>query len=214
MVDAKNEEGTTSDEGRSEFLRVFHGEATEKEKKRAFETLYRANAQIVFQRVLMPVLHDETLAEEALSITFRKVSDKLCTFEERGVSLSAWIARIAKNTAIDLLRRENRIIGRHASFASAVTTMVADLETPETRILSVDEKRAQRAQIEKTLAGLHERYAETIRMRFLEEKSRAACAEALGVKLATFDVILLRSLRAFRKQWGASTQASTSEQHG
>jgi len=50
---------------------------------------------------------------------------------------------------------------------------------------------------------LNERYRFAIELRFVEELSREECAARLGVKLGTFDVLLLRALRAFRKEWTA-----------
>lgn len=201
-----------------EVLAAFRAGAAVKDRKRAFEKLYRQNARAIYQRVLMPVLAEPALAEEALSITFRKVATKLDTFESRGTSLSAWITRIAKNTAIDLLRSERRVRDRRASF-EAVTTLVLTAETPESKALQSDEARLQKQQIQHTLSTLHERYAQAIRLRFLEEKSRNECAEILGVKVATFDVILLRALRAFKKNWPekrctkASNEAQPESEH-
>ena len=55
---------------------------------------------------------------------------------------------------------------------------------------------------EDVLAGIHVRYATVIRLRLCEEKPRAVCAAALGVSVETFDVLLLRAVRAFRKAYG------------
>nr|MBP6608665.1 hypothetical protein [Deltaproteobacteria bacterium] len=70
-------------------------------------------------------------------------------------------------------------------------------------LLSAAEERviAQR-RIEDVLAGIHARYATVIRLRLCEEKPRAVCAAALGVSVETFDVLLLRAVRAFRKAYG------------
>ena len=51
------------------------------------------------------------------------------------------------------------------------------------------------------LARLNPRYRRALELRFFEERSRQECAAALEVKLGTFDVLLLRALRAFRKEW-------------
>jgi RNA polymerase sigma-70 factor (ECF subfamily) len=51
------------------------------------------------------------------------------------------------------------------------------------------------------MSGLNARYRRAIELRFVEEFSREECAAALDVKIGTFDVLLLRALRAFRKEW-------------
>jgi RNA polymerase sigma factor (sigma-70 family) len=60
-----------------------------------------------------------------------------------------------------------------------------------------------RAQIDAALAELTERYRRVIALRFFEDRTREQCAEILDVTVPTFDVLLLRSLRAFRKAWEA-----------
>jgi RNA polymerase sigma-70 factor (ECF subfamily) len=55
--------------------------------------------------------------------------------------------------------------------------------------------------VQSTLGQINARYREAISLRFLEDQSREACAARLGVKVGTFDVLLLRALRAFRKRW-------------
>ena len=64
----------------------------------------------------------------------------------------------------------------------------------EPRLLEIDR--------EETLAGLHPRYAQAIRLRLCEERPRAECAATLGVSVETFDVLLFRAVRAFRKAYG------------
>ncbi len=65
-----------------------------------------------------------------------------------------------------------------------------------------EERRIAGERIAQTLATLHPRYAETIRLRLCEERPRADCAAALGVSVETFDVLLFRAVRAFRKAYG------------
>jgi RNA polymerase sigma-70 factor (ECF subfamily) len=51
------------------------------------------------------------------------------------------------------------------------------------------------------LERLNARYRRAIELRFVEELPREECALALEVKIGTFDVLLLRALKAFRKEW-------------
>jgi RNA polymerase sigma-70 factor (ECF subfamily) len=53
--------------------------------------------------------------------------------------------------------------------------------------------------VELSLSRLNQRYAQALRMRLLEERSREECADALGVKVGNFDVIFHRATKAFRK---------------
>jgi len=49
------------------------------------------------------------------------------------------------------------------------------------------------------LSTLNPRYAQAIRLRVLEEQSREDAARALGVSVATFDVVLHRALAALKR---------------
>jgi RNA polymerase sigma-70 factor (ECF subfamily) len=51
------------------------------------------------------------------------------------------------------------------------------------------------------LDKLNPRYRQAVTLRILEERSREQCAATLSVTVATFDVLLLRALRSFRKTW-------------
>jgi RNA polymerase sigma-70 factor (ECF subfamily) len=61
-----------------------------------------------------------------------------------------------------------------------------------------------RGAVREVLAKINPRYRRAIELRFLEERGREECAEAMEVKLGTFDVVLLRALRSFRKEWARS----------
>jgi DNA-directed RNA polymerase specialized sigma24 family protein len=51
------------------------------------------------------------------------------------------------------------------------------------------------------LGAINPRYAQAIRLRLLEGLERDDCARELGVTTPTFDVVLLRAVRAFRARW-------------
>ena len=56
------------------------------------------------------------------------------------------------------------------------------------------------------LSRINPRYRRAIELRFFEEQPREACAQALDVQIGTFDVVLLRALRAFRAAWLEDTK--------
>jgi RNA polymerase sigma-70 factor (ECF subfamily) len=58
------------------------------------------------------------------------------------------------------------------------------------------------------LGAINPRYRRALELRFLEERPRTECAQALAVTLGTFDVLLLRALRAFRAAWQTQFPAS------
>ncbi len=46
---------------------------------------------------------------------------------------------------------------------------------------------------------MNDRYAAALRLRLLEDRTREECAELLEVKVGTFDVLLHRACKAFKK---------------
>lgn len=59
-----------------------------------------------------------------------------------------------------------------------------------------------RARVERTLLALNDRYRTALVTRFVEGRGAHESAAALGVRRATFDVILHRACQAFRKLYG------------
>ena len=55
------------------------------------------------------------------------------------------------------------------------------------------------------MGQLQDRYRLAIELRLVQELSREDCAQRLGVTIGTFDVLLFRAVRAFRKHFGGGT---------
>jgi RNA polymerase sigma factor (sigma-70 family) len=170
-------------------------------EQRAFSDLYRAYAGLLYARVLLPMLKHPAAAEDVLADVFERAHGKLREVRVEDKSVFFWLARIARNRALDLMRR--RKVERLAT-----TKLVSGLEdlsfaepSAESSASARDEELAVATRIRAALARLNPRYSEAVRLRILEERSREQCAAALGVSVATFDVVLLRALRAFRKSW-------------
>jgi RNA polymerase sigma-70 factor (ECF subfamily) len=182
------------------LLRARRGEA------QAMGELYDAYASLIFSRVLLPKLGSRAAAEDALSETFRMALERLNQFEPRNISVYFWFARIATNKATDM-HRARGVTGR--VLCNLEDQMGALLDGP----LSPDAAFDARAHYERVrqrmvecLAELNPRYRRAIELRFFEELSREQCAEMLDVKLGTFDVLLLRALKALRKRWEAADE--------
>jgi RNA polymerase sigma-70 factor (ECF subfamily) len=71
---------------------------------RAYETFYDRHAQTV-HNLLKRIVHDAATAEELLQETFWQVWQKAGQYAEKG-AVAAWLNRIARNKALDQLRRD------------------------------------------------------------------------------------------------------------
>lgn len=168
----------------------------------ALEPILAGHAEALFA-VILGRLGDRALAEDILKDTFVTALEKIGGFVWQERSMYHWLRQIALHKVID----HHRAQGRRKRLCQALKAEAQDAQEAEEAaapiLLSAEEERriAQR-RIEATLGGLHPRYAQAIRLRLCEEKPRAECAQVLGVSVETFDVLLLRAVRAFRKAYG------------
>ena len=172
----------------------------------AFGELYRVFAPKLYLEVLMPRLGNVQLAEDALADTFSSFLEHHAELDAREQSLMSWLARVASNKATDMYRKRARMLRSLASFEGLIG--------PLTAVPTLDESYEERElrelaglQVARTLEALNPRYRRALELRFLDDQPRERCAELLEVKLGTFDVLLLRALRAFRGEWERSIGA-------
>jgi RNA polymerase sigma factor (sigma-70 family) len=168
---------------------------------RPWAQLYDMYAAPIYNRVLMPRLANPAAAEDALSETFRTAIERLDLYQDHPAGIFPWLCRIAHNKAMDL-HRARSVTGRKIFDLSQLLAPLMD-DIPgadEILELKVDERTiAHRMSV--CLESLNPRYKRALELRFFEDKPREDCAHLLEVKVATFDVILLRALRAFKKAW-------------
>jgi RNA polymerase sigma-70 factor (ECF subfamily) len=179
---------------------VRHGD------RAAFAELYRAFAGAVYAQVLMPRLGDAAAAEDALAETFRAALEHLGEYRDEGISIWFWLARIATNKANDQQRARARGTRALASAETLLAPLRGGLD-PTAELHGFLDGPAVRAQIDRVLAQINPRYRRALELRFLEGRGRSECAQLLEVRVASFDVLLLRALRAFAAQWTASLLA-------
>jgi RNA polymerase sigma-70 factor (ECF subfamily) len=164
--------------------------------REAFSLLYRAFAPRLFERVLLPKLGERQAAEDALAETFRSLLEQLPNLDCETQGLWPWLCRVASNKATDVFRRYQRARRAVANCERLLVPLLGSVESEQ------NPDRARLAQaVTRLLEALAPRQRQAIELRFFEECSRQECAARMQLKLGTFDVLLLRSLRAFRAQW-------------
>ncbi|MFK7989880.1 MAG: RNA polymerase sigma factor [Sandaracinaceae bacterium] len=176
-------------------------ERARKGDREAVAALYRAFAPRLYRTVLMPKLGSPQAAEDALSETFRTALEKLAGFEDQGRSMYFWLARIATHKATDMHRVKARTRRALTSFDALLGPLRGSAPRPEKELVEAERHTQLKDAIATVLPRLNPRYARAIELRFFEERSREACASEMSVKIGTFDVVLLRALRSFRKEW-------------
>jgi RNA polymerase sigma-70 factor, ECF subfamily len=169
--------------------------------REAITELYHTYAPRLYREVLLPRLGDRAAAEDALSETFRAFLEKLETIEERDGGVWSWLATVATNKANDMFRARQRTGRALASFDDLLAPLRSGQPGSEEQLAAKREQMIVREAIDRVLALLNPRYRQAIELRFLKDESREASAAALGVSTATFDVLLCRALKSFRKEW-------------
>ncbi len=159
------------------------------------------HAEALFSSVLMPRVGDRALAEDLLKDALVSAIEKIGTFQWQGRSLFFWLRQIALNKLTDHHRRRGRTQRLVDSLLVEAEAQPPALAADDA-LIAEEERRRAMTRIETEMADLPPRYAQAIRMRLIDEKTRQECAEALGVQVGNFDVILFRAVRAFRKAYG------------
>jgi RNA polymerase sigma factor (sigma-70 family) len=164
-----------------------------------FGVLFDRTHRWLLQCVIVPRV-GQADAEDVLSETFRAALGSIGSFEWRGIGLLHWLAAIARRKSQEHSRSLSRA---HQSLGDLLedVELADDAPTADAEMLRREALERTRQRVERTLGTIHERYARALRLRLLEERPRAACAEALGVTLETFDVLLHRATKAFAKEW-------------
>jgi RNA polymerase sigma-70 factor (ECF subfamily) len=166
--------------------------------RKAFDRLYAAMAPPLYARVLLPRLGDAAAAEEVLAEAFARLVERLDGYEDRGGSIWSWLVTIAAHRALDVHRERARGGRALVGYASLLASLSGTEAAQDDEALDGPKLRAA---VARALATLNPRYRRALELRFFEDRERADCAAALEVKLGTFDVLLLRALRAFRIAW-------------
>lgn len=168
----------------------------------AMRPILERYAQPLYGTVILPRLGDTASAEDVLRDTLATAVEKIQRFTWQGKSIYPWLRQIAINKVYDVHRQSKR----SRKLADAMVHEVPVESDPEShadaQLMADQERRAHRERIEETMGLLQERYRTAIELRLVQELSREECAKRLGVTIGTFDVLLFRAVRAFRKHFG------------
>jgi RNA polymerase sigma-70 factor, ECF subfamily len=156
-----------------------------------FEALYRSSRDDVYAYVVT-LLRDRAAAEDVTALAFERAYRRRRSFDRSRGEERAWLFGIARNAALDELRRRKR----HARLAYEPIHAVGD-ELPH----ADDEGEAalQRAALRAALQGLPPRERELVALKFHAGLSNAEIARVLGVSESNAGTLLHRTMTKLRK---------------
>jgi RNA polymerase sigma-70 factor (ECF subfamily) len=167
----------------------------------ALGQLLRQYGPSLYRCVLLPRLGSEAAAQDALAETYARVVERFHLFTWQNAGVYPWLRVVALHIALDALRaRKREMLFKPEDIERELEASERDLSrTGESELSEKRDLAEARARVDAALAKLNPRYAQAIRLRVLEERSRDEVAAALGVSVATFDVVLHRAMAALKK---------------
>ncbi|HXR60930.1 MAG TPA: sigma-70 family RNA polymerase sigma factor [Solirubrobacterales bacterium] len=154
----------------------------------AFDRLYRSSRDDVYAYVA-GLLRDSAAAEEVTAAAFERAYRKRNRFDPRRGEPRAWLFGIARNAALDELRRR----GRQAE----LTAEPDDLENLDAAAGA--EQGERRAAVAAALARLEPGERELIALKFFAGLANAEIAQVLGISESNAGTRLHRAMNKLRE---------------
>jgi len=158
-----------------------------------FEALYRSSAADVYAYVAA-LLRDRSAAEDVTALAFERAFRRRALFDLRRGTPRAWLFAIARNAALDELRRRRRTgaLLRDVADVSAEDE-AADAALAERRLL-----------VREGLAALAPADREVILLKFLGRLSNGELARVLGCSESNAGTRLHRAVERLREVCGVT----------
>jgi RNA polymerase sigma-70 factor, ECF subfamily len=154
----------------------------------AFESLYRQSRDDVFAYV-SSLLRDRSAAEDVTAQAFERAFRRRGSFDPRRGSRRAWLFGIARNAALDELRRRRR-----------VAELAADPEDTEAASPHESaEVAVRRAALRQAMAQLDPRERELVALKFFAGLDNAEIAAVIGVSESNAGTRLHRTMTKLRR---------------
>jgi RNA polymerase sigma factor (sigma-70 family) len=161
----------------------------------AFDALFRECAADV-HAYLISLLGDRAAAEDATALAFERLYRSRSRLDHRRGTPRAWLFAIARNAALDELRRRRRTRsydqGEDLAVAQASGEVFEDVE--------------RRATVRDALASLPLRERELVLLKFHGQLSNSELARALGISESNAGTRLHRALTRLREHCGETGQ--------
>ncbi len=169
----------------------------------AMRPIFERYAGPLYATVILPRLGNTAAAEDVLRDTMATAIEKIDRFRWQGSSIYSWLRQIATNKAYDVHRRSKRSRRLADAMAAESPSQTPAEQGADALLIAAEERHLNRERIECTLAKISDRYRRAITLRLIDELPRAECAAKMNVSTGTFDVLLFRAVRAFRKEFGS-----------
>jgi RNA polymerase sigma-70 factor, ECF subfamily len=158
-----------------------------------FESLYRSCRDDVYAYACT-LLRDPAAAEDVTALAFERAYRRRRTFDRQRGEERAWLFGIARNAALDELRRRRRVatlVGEPSDVEPVPDDDGADVAL-------------RRTAVQTALARLPAREREIVALKFHAGLSNAELARVLGVSESNAGTLLYRTMEKLRKACNAT----------
>ncbi len=166
------------------------------EEEAALGEMYDRYARLVLSVAYGVVRNRETAEEVTLDI-FTRIWEKAETYDASKARVTTWLTRMARNRAIDRLRREEVRPSKHSiSWAEMPVEPVFDeADNPETAVhLNIEQQRVRAA-----VASLPTQHQEVLSLAFFQGYSHSEIAKLLNQPLGTVKGRVRSGMRKLRE---------------
>ena len=165
--------------------------AVAEQDRTAFAELYRATAPKLLG-VILRILKDRARAEDVLQESFIKVWQRAALFDETRSSPITWLVSIARNAAIDALRKQP--VEREGQ-----ETDIDEIPSRSPNVIDrIDDVQAQ-ARLNRCFEELDKDRADMVRLAYLNGWTRDALADYFEQPVNTVKTWLHRALKQLKR---------------
>lgn len=152
-----------------------------KRNEKALAELYDRFHRLIFS-VAFNVVGRQEEAEEITLDVFTSVWEKAYTYQSDRAKVNTWLTRMARNRAIDVLRRENvRPMKESIQWAEVTPEPASSVNSPEESVQAEDRKR----RVRQAIAALPETQQEVLALAYFRGYTHSEIALALDLPLGT-----------------------------
>lgn len=161
----------------------------------ALSQLYDRYNRLVFSLALA-IINDRATAEEITLDVFMRVWQKAATYRADQAKVSTWLTHIARNHAIDILRRRSVRLDQSAAHWEDTTFRT---ELPEHDPQESTELSMRRERVHAALARLPDDQRQALSLAYFSGYTHSQIAEALKQPLGTIKTRLRLALQKLRE---------------
>lgn len=160
--------------------------------KNAFSDLY-SNYSASLMGIIRPIVNSTECAEDVLQETFIKINRSILTYDADKGTLFTWMARTAKNTAIDQLRKRTRL---DISNQLNLEEISKEIENNYSESYNPDT-----IGIRRLAEALPNSYKDITNLIYFQGYTHSEAAKELGIPIGTLKTRLRASIQVLKKHF-------------